>query len=159
MHRFLIKILTILFLFGAAGCIGNGNKVYDQFQGVKNTGWHWKEPKRFDFEIQDESMLYNVTAQLRISGNYFYSNIWMKYELSGPAMEKKNEFQIVLADNTGKWLGKGRNNLINYNADILKNVKLKKGKYSILIYQNMRDEELSGVNDIGLRVEKSQKVF
>lgn len=159
MHRFLIKILTISVLIGAAGCIGNGNKVYDQFQGVKNKGWHWKEPKRFDFEITDEGMLYNVTAQLRITGSYFYSNIWLKYELKGPETDKKNEFRILLADNTGKWLGKGRNNLINFSAELLKNVKLKKGKYSMVIYQNMQDEELVGVNDIGIRVEKSQKVF
>lgn len=144
---------------GISSCVNDGNKVYDQFQSVKNTGWHWKEPRTFQFDITDETVLYNISAQLRITGKYFYSNIWMKYEFSGSGIDKKNEFQILLADNTGKWLGKGRNNLIHYSSGIFKNVKLKKGKYLINIYQNMRDENLSGINDLGILVEKSQKIF
>ena len=62
-----------------------------------------------------------------------------------------------LANAHGKWLGKGfagvYDNRLLYMAR--KRFPLT-GKYSIRIEQAMRDNELQGVLDVGLRIEKAQ---
>jgi gliding motility-associated lipoprotein GldH len=81
------------------------------------------------------------------------------YKLNGPGISHKNQFEVVLSDNTGKWLGKGQGNLISYEKPFDGRLKLKPGKYTVEIAQNMRDEKLAGVSDVGLKVVKAGKIY
>jgi gliding motility-associated lipoprotein GldH len=83
----------------------------------------------------------------------------MVYKLDGPVSSQKNQFEIVLSDNTGKWLGKGQGNLISYEKSFVSGLKLKPGQYTVELAQNMRDEKLSGVSDVGLKVVKTGKIY
>jgi gliding motility-associated lipoprotein GldH len=100
-----------------------------------------------------------MVCGLRISGSYAYSNIWLLYTVEGPDTKIKQQFQISLSDKTGKWLGKGMSNLLSYEQPILGNIKLKKGKYTVKISQNMREEELAAVSDLGLKIIKGSKIY
>lgn len=154
----LFFIFSIAFLL-LPGCITERNKILDEFAEVNTNGWSWSDAKSFSFEITEPDYLYNLECALRITGSYKYSNIWMLYTLDGPNDAKKNQFQIQLSDNTGKWLGNGKSNLISYKTPFLQNIRLKKGKYTLKFNQNMRDEKLGAVSDIGLKIYKGNKVY
>jgi gliding motility-associated lipoprotein GldH len=66
---------------------------------------------------------------------------------------------VVLSDNTGKWLGKGQSNLLSYERNFIRGAKLKPGNYTLEFSQNMRDEKLKSVSDIGVKVRRSGKVY
>jgi gliding motility-associated lipoprotein GldH len=72
---------------------------------------------------------------------------------------QKKQFQIELADQTGRWLGKGMSNLISYEKPLLLKIPLRKGHYTFKLSQNMREDLLSGVSDVGIKVEKGQPIL
>ena len=62
--------------------------------------------------------------------------------------------EFILADNTGKWTGKGIGNVWQNQLSLLENVKLlEQGEYRIKLKQGMRDDTLEAISDVGIRVE------
>lgn len=149
--------MAVALLFG--GCRAGENKIIDEFKEVNMDKWSWHSPVDFTFEIKEPGYYYDFYCGLRISGSYNYSNIWLIYTVDGPKLSTKEKLQIQLSDNTGKWLGKGMNNLLVYKALFARKVKLEPGKYTIKFTQNMRDEELRYVSDVGLKVVRAGKVY
>lgn len=144
------------------------NTISEEFQTTEKGIWGWKDTKSFNFDIEDTSHYYNIYCGLRLNGTYNYSNIWLIYELSETKQDSNNtitlksqkkQFQIELADQTGRWLGKGMSNLISYEQLLLNKIKLKKGHYTFKLSQNMREDLLSGVSDVGIKVEKGQPIL
>lgn len=150
--------MAVAFLL-LSGCVKDKNTVFDEFRNVNIESWGWNDAKTFEFTIEDSSFTYSLECGLRITGSYNYSNIWLLYTLDGPSVSTKNQFQIQLSDNTGKWLGKGKSNLISYEKIFIENAKFKPGKYTLRFNQNMRDEKLSAVSDIGLKIYKGSKIY
>jgi gliding motility-associated lipoprotein GldH len=155
--RFAFVFLFTLPLFHS--CTTNENVVLNTFEKTDAGGWQWKQGKKFTFTVEDSTYYYSLICGLRIQTGYSYSNIWMVYKLDGPVSSQKNQFEIVLSDNTGKWLGKGQGNLISYEKSFVSGLKLKPGQYTVELAQNMRDEKLSGVSDVGLKVVKTGKIY
>ena len=66
--------------------------------------------------------------------------------------------QYYLADEKGNWYGKGFGDIHALNLPYKSNVYFPlKGTYLFKIQHGMRIEDLKGVYDIGLRVEKIRK--
>ncbi len=143
------------------------NTITEEFQTIDKGIWGWNESKSYTFTVDDSTHYYNIYCGLRITGKYNYSNIWLIYELAESRNANnsslnsllKKQFQIELADQTGRWLGKGMSNLISYEQPLLIKTKLKKGNYTFKLSQNMREDLLSGVNDVGIKVEKAQPIL
>lgn len=152
-----ICLLSLLPLLNA--CSTDPNVIFNQFEKTDASGWHWGGGRKFTFTVEDSTYYYALNCGLRITSGYSYSNIWLVYKLDGPSLSQKNQFEVVLSDNTGKWLGKGQGNLISYEKPFAGGLKLKPGNYTLEITQNMRDEKLSGVSDIGLKVIKAGKIY
>jgi len=141
-------------------CSPSKNIAFEEFTSVDPGGWDWKEKKKFVFKIDDDQHYYGLNCELRISANYAYSNIWLIYTIKGPKkFMHKEQFQMVLSDNLGKWNGQGVSNLISFQVPFVGQQKLKKGVYTIEFNQNMRDEKLKDVNNIGLQVIRGQLIL
>ncbi len=152
-----VVLLMVFLAFGMSACRPSENIMYEEFVDVDPTAWNWDAGKSFSFEIEDETHYYNLLTGLRITTEYAYSNIWMLYTLKGPdGFYRKDQFQMVLSDNIGRWKGKGVSNLVSYQEPFLSQIPFKKGKYTLTIFQNMRDENLKAVNNLGLQVVKGQ---
>ncbi len=157
-------LLSASFLMGVVvfqgGCKPSENIQYEQFESVDASGWNWEDTKKFTFTIDEDQHYYNLICGLRITSEYKYSNIWMLYTIKGDnGYERKDQFQLILSDNIGRWKGRGVSNLISYQEPFLTHLKLKKGTYTFEITQNMRDEELEAVNNIGLQIVKGQLIL
>lgn len=158
-HTLLFLLVLSVLTTAISGCKKADAVVFEEFQSTNNSDWDWKDAKTFNFEINDTTCYYSILASLRISGKYSYSNIWIIYQLQGNNYKEKKQFQIELADQTGRWIGEGMSNLISYEQHIIPKLKLRPGKYSIAFSQNMRDQHLVGVNDIGLRILKGKQIL
>ena len=157
---FSIGILLVILASIVPSCTTSKNIVFEEFTSVDAGGWDWKERKKFKFTITDDQHYYTINCGLRITGSYAYSNIWMIYSMKGPnKFQQKNQFQLVLSDNLGKWTGKGVSNLVSFQEPFLHNLKLAKGEYIIEFNQNMRDEKLKDVNNIGIQVVRGQLIL
>lgn len=150
---------TICLLGLISGCGVPQNTSAEEFQEIQNNTWAWSDGKRFTFTIDDSTHYYNFSIGLRIQGTYAYSNIWLISQIQGNNTNIKEQVQIDIADQTGRWLGEGMSNLITYLKPVYVHKQLAPGTYTWTISQNMRDEKLSGVVDVGIKVEKGQPIL
>ena len=147
-----------LILLALTGC-GNGNTIIDKNDDVENRNWTYVNKFRDEVAIDDPNASYNIYINLRVTGDYKYSNIFILLTQAGP--DKKSttsRFELKLADKDGAWLGKGSGNLYSFQQPVITGYKFPaKATYTFYIEQNMRDNPLREVSDVGLRVEKAEK--
>jgi gliding motility-associated lipoprotein GldH len=138
----------------------NGDKglVIDHNVEIVNLNWSYTDKVLIDVKIDDPSVFYNVYFNLRITPDYKYSNLFVLINQSGPDKKTKALRQeYTLANPDGEWLGAGSGNLYSYQIPSRLHYKFPaKGVYHFLIAQNMRDNPLRAVSDVGLRVEKAE---
>jgi gliding motility-associated lipoprotein GldH len=141
----------------ALGC--NDHKtVIDQNIPVADHHWAYLNKFKFDVKIDDDKAAYNLYMNLRITADYKYSNIFVLITRTGPDKKTKvNRYELRLAAKDGEWFGEGSGNLYSYQSLFRRGYVFPvKGTYTFYIEQNMRDNPLKEVSDVGLRVEKAQ---
>ena len=138
----------------ATGC-NDPNRVFDENTGIVNRNWSYTNPVKYHVKIDDEKADYKLYFNARVSGDYKYSNLFVLLHTRGPQMPPNlMRYELKLSSNTGEWLGSGSGNLYSYQI-FFKTIRFPaKGVYNFEIEQNMRDNPLHEVSDIGLRVEK-----
>lgn len=151
-----LKLAVMAFLL--AGC--NSNVLLDEFKPIDKTGWSYNDQKSFTVTIEDSSIYYNSFINLRIRDDYNYANIYVLLHTGSESNQLKTErFQFKLANDLGRWQGKGIGDLHEYRLPLYSNMELATGEYSFTIEQNMRDSLLLGVSDVGFSIEKGGPVF
>ncbi len=153
-----VSIFSCLTLFGAIllltpGCTDN-RAFIDQNTAVADHNWSYLNKFKYDVKIDDEKKAYNLYMNLRVTADYKYSNLFVLITQSGPDKRSKTtRYELKLASRDGEWLGAGSGNLYSYQLPFKTNYKFPaKGVYHFYIEQNMRDNPLREVSDVGLRV-------
>jgi gliding motility-associated lipoprotein GldH len=153
LNFFLLTAFAAL-LITSTGCTDK-NAVIDHNSPVPDHNWTYLNKFKYDVNIEDAKASYNLYLNLRVTTDYKYSNIFVLITQVGP--DKKplvKRYELKLADKDGAWLGEGSGNLYSYQSPFLTNYKFPaKGVYHFYIEQNMRDNPLREVSDVGLRVE------
>jgi gliding motility-associated lipoprotein GldH len=149
---FFAAILPVL-----TGC-GDKNVVIDQNVDIAAHNWTYVNKVKFDVNIEDEKVPYNLYMNLRVTSDYKYSNIFVLITQANPDKKAKvNRYELKLANKDGEWLGEGSGNLYSYQSPFRTNYKFPaKGTYHFYIEQNMRDNPLREISNVGLRVEKAE---
>jgi gliding motility-associated lipoprotein GldH len=130
--------------------------VFNEFQRIDNGSWGWDEPVNFSFSIEDTVTLHDLQIQLRHTTEYPLSNLYMFVHVEGPSGQRMNDtIQFILAENSGKWIGKGIGNIREIGYLYRKNTVFPDtGMYSVSIEQAMRLPEVP-VAEIGLRIRRA----
>ena len=151
MNRYFCIFIISLF---AVAC--TSNDVYFQYKSITTKGWSKDSIYSFDIPISDTIALYNVYVNIRNRGEYPYQNLWLFLSKTTPdKIQSKDSIECYLADQRGKWLGSGIGSIMEMPVLYQQNVRFKsKGTYHYKIVHGMRDSILTGINDIGMRVEK-----
>ncbi|UKT63414.1 gliding motility lipoprotein GldH [Pedobacter mucosus] len=148
--NFLLAAVLILFLF--AGC---DSRLVDSNREITDRKWTYRNHITVSFEVKDNTKKYNVYFKLRHTADYKYSNIFILAHFKGGYKENTKRYQYKLAKNDGEWLGSGSGNVFNYVLPLLSNYYFdKNGKFTIDIEQNMRDNPLLEISDVGILVEQ-----
>lgn len=143
-----------LFIMLLGGCT-DPNAVIDNNMVINSHNWSYVNKVKFDVKIDNDNALYNLYLNLRVTDNYKYSNLFVLIYQSTPGSKAKvTRYEVKLAARDGQWLGKGSGNLYSYQVPFKTGYKFPaKGSYHFEIEQNMRDNPLHEVSDVGLRVE------
>jgi len=130
--------------------------VFHDFQRIENGIWRWDNPVDFSFHMDDSVGLHDIQVQLRHSTEYPLSNLYMFVHIAGPSGQTITDtINFILAENSGKWIGKGVGNIRAIGYLYRKNTVFPDtGYYHVSIEQAMRLPEVP-VKEIGLRVSKS----
>ena len=137
----------------------NSDIVFSDFFEIPGKTWNLSDIPSFDVQITDTLNSNNIWLMIRTGSSYPYRNIYLFVTASTPGGKTITDtLQYDLADEKGKWYGKGFGEIHALNLPYKTNVYFPlKGNYQFQIQHGMRIENLSGVYDIGLKVEKFRK--
>jgi len=156
MKKLRFQLIIIGFLLAIFSACDN-NSVFVEYKSLPKSGWNKDSLVVFTIPVTDTLHNYNLYINVRNDVNYSYSNLWLFIEINqSGGKEIKDTFELSLAYPTGKWLGEGwggkKTRQVIYRRDVYFPVS---GTYKIKLQQGMRETNLQGISDIGIRVEKA----
>jgi gliding motility-associated lipoprotein GldH len=150
-------VLILSFLILLSSC--NSNVVYTESVSMPNETWGLMNVTTFNMPVTDTLNSNNVFFTIRTGTSYPFRNIFLFATTTSPDGKSITDtLQYNLADEKGMWFGKGFGDIHELNLPYKTNVFFpRKGMYQFKIHHGMRLEDLIGVYDFGVRVEKISK--
>ena len=151
-NNIIIVWIFLLFSFLAAGC--SSDIVFQDSKELSSYGWNKDSVVVFNYTSTDTLGMYDIIIDIRNDGSYRYQNFWLFVNSVSPDLvEFRDTLEIVLADNHGRWIGKGGGSLYQLPVLFMQQVKFPNlGDYRFELIQGMREDTLAGIHDIGLRI-------
>lgn len=152
--------LAALVLLGLSGCADH--VVFQADEAVPDGQWSREHKPEFSFDISDTVSRHDLYIDIRHTGDYPFSDLFLFVDLHGPGdRHMRDTVECLLADPTGRWYGKGLGYVFadRYEAHVLYKLGNRfpaAGRYSIRLEQAMRTDTLPGVMDVGISVERSR---
>lgn len=153
-HRIEYLILTGLLLVLLSSC--NNDRVFEESIKIDQGQWHSDNILGFSTVISDTLCGYNMYIDVRNDISYSYSNLYLFMNTIFPnGTITRDTIECMLAGYDGKWLGSGSGN-VRFNRFLFQpNIRFPvAGSYRFELEQAMRVEELKGILDIGIRIDK-----
>jgi len=131
--------------------------VFEKNKSLPNRTWNKDYILKFNVPVEDTLSAYNFYINLRNSSDYGFCNLQLFLRTLYPdGTDSKDTIECIIARADGKWLGKGRN-IIDNKILLRRNIRFRKaGIYSFEFNQAMRVDNLTGVEDFGIRIETIQ---
>ena len=150
------KYLAISVLACLAFISCDSNAYFEKNLPIKDQAWNYKDKPAFEVKIDDKNAKYDVFINLRHTNNYDYSNIFVLLHEKGKGLKDTTyRKEIPLAAVDGKWYGNTAGSL--YEVQFLAKENFifpDTGTYTFALEQNMRDNPLKDVNDVGIKIIK-----
>jgi gliding motility-associated lipoprotein GldH len=136
----------------------DSNRVFEKNIRIPDGIWDRNNPVRFEVVVEDTITPHNLYINVRNTGMYPVSNLYLFVTTIAPSGHTiKDTVQVILADERGKWLGKGLGDIWDNQKLYKEQVRFaQKGEYIFEYEQAMRLEKLPFILDVGLRVEKAR---
>jgi gliding motility-associated lipoprotein GldH len=156
-----MKFCNATFLFALTAVLFSScdpDRVFEKNIRIPDGIWDRNNLVRFEVVVEDTITPHNLYINVRNAGMYPVSNLYLFVTTTAPSGHTiKDTVQIILADERGKWLGKGLGDIWDYQQLYKENVRFaQKGEYIFEYEQAMRLEKLPFILDVGLRVEKAR---
>jgi gliding motility-associated lipoprotein GldH len=150
---FLILCVVVL------GLSCDRQKVFEHFTAIQGSSWNSFDIIHFNVNITDTVTAHNVYISVRNTGQYQYSNLYLFVTTHSPnGSMVRDTVEVILADERGKWLGKGPASVYTLYHPYRQNIRFPlKGIYQFDIEQAMWIKDLKYISNIGLRIEKAGK--
>jgi len=151
-------LLMIIVMTGQLYSCSQG-PVYTFSSSMPNEVWSLDNITAFKPVIEDTVSSNNIYFTLRTGTGYPYRNIWLFVTTTAPSGKSISDtLQYSLANEKGQWYGRGFGDVHELNLPYKTSVFFReKGSYSFNVRHGMRTEELKGVYDFGIRIEKAKK--
>jgi gliding motility-associated lipoprotein GldH len=130
--------------------------IYEKTASFPNHAWTGSNRLTFEFAVTDTSARYNLFAVIRHLDAYHWNNVWLSITTIAPDdTAVTQQVNLKLGDNAKGWLGAEMDDVIEHRVRLNATpVRLKKGNYTFILQQIMREDPLQFVMNAGIRVEK-----
>ncbi|SFD33321.1 gliding motility-associated lipoprotein GldH [Chitinophaga sp. CF118] len=159
MNNFCRIIVAAGMLLATASCQPMKMDTYEKNLEIPGHQWSYSHKPVFEVTLQpqDTAYVYNIYVNVRHKDSYPYSNIWLVVNTQFPEGQPiPQRVELPLADMSGKWLGSGLDDIYEHQIPIQQRAILNKpGTYRFTFEQNMRQNPLPDIMNVGLRIEKA----
>jgi gliding motility-associated lipoprotein GldH len=137
----------------------NGDVMFSDAHIMENNTWALMNNVAFNLSVDDTISSSNISFSIRTGSAYPFRNIYLFVSTTAPDGKILTDtLQYYLADESGKWYGKGFGDISELSLPYKSNVYFPmRGTYRFSVRHGMRVEDLKGVYDFGMRVEKISK--
>ncbi len=134
----------------------NPGNIYTESEKIPGYTWNTGNIITFMAPIADTTNACDINLVIRTSKSYPYRNIFLFVKTSSPAgYSIKDTVEYFLADEKGNWYGSGLGDINDLSVPFKTNVIFpENGTYVFNIQHGMREPDLNGVTDIGIRIIK-----
>ncbi len=148
--------LNVSVVFFLAGCVQVSE--FEKNYPIDPDGWSISDSVEFSVPVTDTITPMNFLLSLRHNTDYEFSNIYFFLNTFYPNNDySRDTIQLLLAGRDGKWYGSGLGKLREVEVMLKSDVVFPMtGTYRFSFVQAMRVESLEGVEDIGIRIERSE---
>lgn len=142
------------------GCADN--IVFQAAVPIATTGWDRSFTPEFVFDVTDTVSRHHLFIDVRHTGDYPYSDLYLFVDLTGPGgRHARDTVRCLLADPSGRWYGRGTGFIFadRYDAHVLYKLNNRfpaAGRYTLKLEQAMRTEVVKEVLDVGISLERAQ---
>jgi gliding motility-associated lipoprotein GldH len=133
--------------------------LYEQVVSIPDHSWKTSFKPSFHFAISDTTVPYNVFLILRHDEKYEYNNIWLSLSTRAgkDTTSMKVQYELPLANSEGWLASNAMDDLYEHRIQLTpkdQNFYFRSGEYDFTIEQIMRQDPLTHVLNVGLRIEK-----
>lgn len=146
-----------MILLSVVLCMACGSReLYNSYADIPTSGWEIQDSKTFTVDIPSPGH-YDIDMFVRHNSEYKYRNLWLFVDHIYPDSTLHTDtINIELADRYGRWNGSGWGGNRQIECPISHTQQLDSGVYTIKITQAMREYNLKGVANVGVKVSNSR---
>ncbi len=137
------------------------NRVYEGKVDFDKRVWSKQQKVKFDFEIPDTVITYDIYYTIRYTNKYPFQNLYLQYYLedsSGNVLNKELNNIMLFDPVTGIPAGDGLGDIFTVQKKFIDHFQFPgPGLYGLSIEQFMRLDTIPEVLAIGIRVEKTRE--
>ena len=156
--KFIIFILAILIGYAIVRLSFFNNKtIYSSFHEISNSNWSTVDTMVFDLKSTIVTNPHNINLFGKINFDFSYSNLFLfiNHYFENEII-KKDTVLVPLFDSFGKPIQNNIGNTQFFNVDYLNNINFtEEGIYKIKVIHGMRENNLDGVEKIGIKLKKN----
>jgi len=149
-----IYLILLLLVIVIVSC--TKNTIFDTTKKIEGGIWKSSDIVKFSVPVTDTLQPCNFYINVRNSTQYPFSNLFLFIKTFYPNGKISiDTAECYLADTEGKWLGNRSGGRVDNRILFRKSFRFRLlGTYSFEFEQAMRTEELHGIEDFGIRIEK-----
>ena len=125
------------------------------YHSFPDSSWNYQDDIKFHITTEDSTQVRISNISIRHNTSYKYQNIIFFLQHSYKEnIISTNTIELLLAEDNGKWIGKGKSNIKEFSTTILSPKTYQNGLHSFSLELAMRDntstelEKLDGISDI-----------
>lgn len=148
--RFSLLLIVPLFMLACGS-----TDIYNEYRESGPEGWHRDSVLTFDVPVTDTLCSCTMFLQLRHTGSYPYTNLWVAVELMSPdsIVISRDTMELILIDEKGNWKGSGSGQLLHLPWPYQQKVVFARtGNYKLTLSHCMSDSVLPDITHAGLRI-------
>ena len=156
MKKYLQSIVLGCLFFLVTSC--DPSRYFEENKKVDKGEWEQNEPLLFQVTVTDTVSAFNVYLNVRNSGSYRFSNLYLFVNTIFPQGQiERDTVECQLAAPDGRWLGDGLGDIFDNRILFQQGVRFPQtGEYRFELTQAMRINPLPGIMDAGIRIEKAE---
>lgn len=137
-----------------ASCSHYGTR-QEKIVAINQMKWSHDFNPWIDMEVEDTTAAYNIYAVVRHTQQFKYNNLIIRFSMIRPGDSARiQQINLPLGNNAG-WLGDTLGTIVETRIKINQQpVYLTHGTNSFVLSQLMPEDPLSGISNVGIRLEK-----